>query len=201
MVLLQGTALKALQDFFTSLRKCKAKGVTFDALLSALLTAGQHPDTARTAQQNIAQCIAMLCTSAGSKQTKSTVNSLLSALQSGNEAEARLALFTLGALGRLTDLTSYGDLQQLLVRFIGSGSEETKGAASHALGGLALGNLQGYLPFIMQQIQQQASTPNQQYLLLRSLNEAIVGLASKGDTSIQLPHLDQVSNRSAAAHA
>lgn len=51
-----------------------------------------------------------------------------------------------------------------------SQSEEVKSAASFALGSVAIGNLQEYLPFILQEIEAQ---PKRQYLLLHSLKEVI----------------------------
>lgn len=49
-------------------------------------------------------------------------------------------------------------------------SEELKSSASYALGGIAIGNLQQYLPFILNEIESQ---PKLQYLLLHSLKEVI----------------------------
>jgi cullin-associated NEDD8-dissociated protein 1 len=49
-------------------------------------------------------------------------------------------------------------------------SEDAKGAASHALGAIAVGNLNYYLPFILNEIEAQ---PKRQYLLLHSLKEVI----------------------------
>lgn len=48
-------------------------------------------------------------------------------------------------------------LQTVLTNSLGSTSEDVKAVASQALGGVAIGNLNTYLPFILQQIQSQVS--------------------------------------------
>ncbi|KAL3163066.1 hypothetical protein ABBQ32_009489 [Trebouxia sp. C0010 RCD-2024] len=164
--LLQGTALASLQTFFQTLVASKAKNASFEALLSALLAAGHDKQVGKTAQHNIAQCIAVLCTAAGPSQTSTTVKSLLSAVEGNDEAASRLALFSLGEIGRCTDLSKFKQLQTVLTSSLGSSSEEVKAVASQALGGVAIGNLPTYLPFILKQIQSQvAATATLQRIL------------------------------------
>lgn len=174
--LLQGSALQSLQTFFQTLVQTKAKSASFDALLSALLAAGHDSQVGKTAQHNIAQCIAGLCTTAGANATNTTVNSLLSAVQGNDATASRLALYSVGEIGRCTDLTKFKQLQKVLTSSLDSTSEDVKAAASQALGGVAIGNLSAYLPFILNQIQSQAENPKQQYLLLHALNEVITSL-------------------------
>ena len=107
----QGTALASLQTFFQTLVASKAKNASFEALLSALLAAGHDKQVGKTAQHNIAQCIAVLCTAAGPNQTSTTVKSLLSAVEGNDEVASRLALFSLGEIGRCTDLSKFKQLQ------------------------------------------------------------------------------------------
>lgn len=89
----------------------KAKSASFEALLSALLAAGHDKQVGKAAQHNIAQCIAVLCTAAGPSQTSTTVKSLLSAVEGNDEVASRLALFSLGEIGRCTDLSKFKQLQ------------------------------------------------------------------------------------------
>jgi len=107
----QGSALHSLQIFFQTLAASKAKSASFEALLAALLAAGHDSQVGKTAQHNIAQCIAVLCTAAGPNQTSNTVKALLSAVQGNDETASRLALFSLGEIGRCTDLTKFKQLQ------------------------------------------------------------------------------------------
>jgi len=78
----QGQALQALLGFFSAVLRCGgAPGASFDALLAALLAAGTAPAAGRSAQHNVAQCIAVLCRDAGPATLAATVEGLLSQLQ------------------------------------------------------------------------------------------------------------------------
>ena len=111
MPAVQGSALLALKQFFQVLISSKAKTASFDTLLSALMAAGQDRQIGKTAQHNIAQCIAVLCTSAGASQTFNTVKSLLGTVQGSDEIASRLALYSIGEIGRSTDLSKFKQLQ------------------------------------------------------------------------------------------
>lgn len=183
----QGHALDALRAFFSAVLRAGAgaPGASFDALLTALLAAGTAPAAGRSAQHNIAQCIAVLCGEAGPATLAATVEGLLSQLQvcymeaavmrpvpctprffpvilsspqapRASEAAKRLALLALGEIGRGADLSRYGALWGALTTALTGGSEEVKAAASVAMGGVALGNMAAYLPRILAQIAAQA---------------------------------------------
>lgn len=64
-------------------------------------------------------------------------------------------MLSIGEIGRKADLTSFPQLQQALTSALTSPSEEIKTAASLALGAVCIGNLDAYLPFIIQQIKEQ----------------------------------------------
>lgn len=59
-------------------------------------------------------------------------------------------------------------MKEVILQSFSAISEEVKSAASYALGSVSIGNLQQYLPFILQEIEDQ---PKRQYLLLHSLKE------------------------------
>lgn len=67
-----------------------------------------------------------------------------------------------------SDLTSFNNLEQIISESFFAVSEEVKSAASYALGGIAIGNLQLYLPFVLAD---DVEEPRRQYLLLHSLKE------------------------------
>lgn len=69
------------------------------------------------------------------------------------------------------DLTSVSNLKEVILNSFLALSEEIKSAASYALGSISIGNLQQYLPFILQEIDDQ---PKRQYLLLHSLKEVMI---------------------------
>ena len=67
-----------------------------------------------------------------------------------------------------SDLSGIPQLKHIILESFSSASEEVKSAASYTLGNIACGNLQEYVPFILNEIEAQ---PKRQYLLLHSLKE------------------------------
>lgn len=174
--LLQGQALSALQNFFATL--VYSANTSFDALLESLLsTAKPSPQSGGIAKQalfSIAQCVAVLCLAAGDHKCSSTVKMLTEILKddsTSNSAKQHLALLCLGEIGRRKDLSSHAHIENIVIESFQSPFEEIKSAASYALGNIAVGNLPKYLPFILNQIDNQQK---KQYLLLHSLKEVIV---------------------------
>lgn len=175
--LLQGQALSALQRFFAAL--VYSANTSFDALLDSLLsTAKPSPQSGGVAKQalfSIAQCVAaVLCLAAGDQKCSPTVKMLTDILKddsSTNSAKQHLALLCLGEIGRRKDLSSHAHIENIVIESFQSPFEEIKSAASYALGNIAVGNLSKYLPFILDQIDNQQK---KQYLLLHSLKEVIV---------------------------
>ncbi len=142
----------------------------------------------------------------------------------GAESARRLALLGLGEIGRCTDLSAFPQLQQALTSALTSPSEQIKAAASLALGAVSIGNLDAYLPFVIQQINEQvgaghpacylteallrilrvadrgcmlqAANPKDQYLLLKALNEVIVSLTSDmGNKQLSPAHQQEVRTK------
>ncbi|XP_052204710.1 cullin-associated NEDD8-dissociated protein 1 [Diospyros lotus] len=174
--LLQGQALLALQNFFAAL--VYSANTSFDALLDSLLsTAKPSPQSGGVAKQalfSIAQCVAVLCLTADDQKCFSTVKMLTDILKddtSSNSTKQHLALLCLGEIGRRKDLSLHAHIENVVIESFQSPFEEIKSAASYALGNIAVGNLSKYLPFILDQIDNQQK---KQYLLLHSLKEVIV---------------------------
>ncbi|KAG5096325.1 hypothetical protein JHK82_046179 [Glycine max] len=174
--LLQGQALMALQNFFAAL--VYSANTSFDSLLESLLACAkpspQSGGIAKQALHSIAQCVAVLCLAAGDQKCSSTVKMLTDILKddsSSNSAKQHLALLCLGEIGRRKDLSSHAHIENIVIESFQSPFEEIKSAASYALGNIAIGNLPKYLPFILDQIDNQQK---KQYLLLHSLKEVIV---------------------------
>ncbi|KAF3773876.1 Cullin-associated NEDD8-dissociated protein 1 [Nymphaea thermarum] len=173
--LLQGQALQALQCFFEAL-VCSAN-TSFDTLLDSLLSSAkpspQSGGLAKQALYSVAQCVAVLCLAAGDRKCDITVGMLMDILKddsSTNSAKQHLALLCLGEIGRRRDLSSHANVENIVIESFQSPFEEIKSAASYALGNIAVGNLSKYLPFILDQIDNQQK---KQYLLLHSLKEVI----------------------------
>ncbi|GKA95741.1 cullin-associated NEDD8-dissociated protein 1 [Tanacetum coccineum] len=71
------------------------------------------------------------------------------------KAKQHLALLCLGEIGRRKDLSSHARIETIVIESFQSPFEEIKSAASYALGNIAVGNLPKYLPFILNQIDNQ----------------------------------------------
>ncbi|KAK4792080.1 hypothetical protein SAY86_022515 [Trapa natans] len=173
--LLQGQALLALQKFFAAL--VYSSNTSFDTLLESLLSSVNSSTSSSIVKQalySIAQCMAVLCLAAGDEKCSSTVKMLTEILKDNNRRSStkqHLALICLGEIGRRKDLSSHIQIESIVIESFQSPFEEIKSAASYALGNIAVGNLSKYLPFILDQIDNQQK---KQYLLLHSLKEVIV---------------------------
>ncbi|KAG8058205.1 hypothetical protein GUJ93_ZPchr0002g23195, partial [Zizania palustris] len=172
--LLQGQALQALQRFFASL--VQSANTSFDTLLDSLISTAkpsQSGGLAKQALSSIAQCIAVLCLAAGDQKCASTIEMLKGILKDDsatNSAKQHMALLCLGEIGRRKDLSNHAQIENIVIESFQSPFEEIKSAASYALGNIAVGNLSKYLPFILNQIDNQQK---KQYLSLHSLKEVI----------------------------
>uniref|UniRef100_A0A672ZMS9 Cullin-associated and neddylation-dissociated 2 (putative) n=1 Tax=Sphaeramia orbicularis TaxID=375764 RepID=A0A672ZMS9_9TELE len=101
------------------------------------------------------------------------------------ESARVLALLCLGEVGRSGSLGASKEVQGVILEAFTSTSEEVKTAASCALGSMAVGGLNDYLPFLLKEISAQ---PRRQYLLLHSLKEVISACPS----SSLSPHMESI---------
>ncbi|KAA8593608.1 hypothetical protein FQN60_009724 [Etheostoma spectabile] len=167
--LLQGAALAAILDFLQALVLSKTSNLGYSQLLKSLTDPFQRSQSSdgttihRQSYQSVARCVAALSSSCA-KETPATVAGLMQEVKNpGSPESARvLALLCLGELGRSGSLGR---------------SKEVKTAASCALGSMAVGSLDQYLPFLLTEISAQ---PRRQYLLLHSLKEVISACPASG---------------------
>lgn len=176
--LLQGGALAAILEFLQALVSTKSSNLGYSQLLKSLTgpfhSSQSTVDSAiihRQSYHSVARCVAAL-SSACPKETPGTVTSLIQEIRNrGSPESARvLALLCLGEVGRNGSLGGSKEVQGIILEAFSSTSEEVKTAASCALGGMAVGNLNDFLPFLLKEI---SSQPRRQYLLLHSLKEVI----------------------------
>ncbi|CAH3188697.1 unnamed protein product, partial [Porites evermanni] len=176
--LLQGGALSATLTLLTELVLSGMKGMAFKDLFQMLVSpiyssthGNQQVVIHKQAYHSIAKCVAALAMSCPADR-QSVVNQFVKDIQSAKVSDpVRLfSLLSLGEIGRHIDLSSHKDLAVAILECFSSPSEEIKSAASFALGKIAAGNLNLYLPFLLKEIQ---ANPKRQYLLLHSLKEVI----------------------------
>ncbi|XP_042366603.1 LOW QUALITY PROTEIN: cullin-associated NEDD8-dissociated protein 1-like [Plectropomus leopardus] len=189
--LLQGGALAAILDFLHALVLSKTCNLGYSQLLKSL-TDPFHSSSAdsniihRQSYQSVARCVAAL-TSSCPKETPATVAGLLQEVKNPKSPESArvLALLCLGEVGRSGSLGGSKEVQGVILEAISSTNEEVKTAASCALGSMAVGSLNDYLPFLLKEI---SSQPRRQYLLLHSLKEVI----SACPASSLSPHVESI---------
>jgi len=149
-----------------------SSGLSFESLLDQFLTIGSAAEVSRQVLNNTAKAIAAITSTASADRKKKTVERLSNEAASTKDNTSRhLALFSLGEIGRLIDLSQFESLSSIILKAFESPSEETRQAASFALGGIAVGNLKVYVPQVVAQIKVNTKS---KYLLLHSLRDIIV---------------------------
>ncbi|XP_012944580.1 cullin-associated NEDD8-dissociated protein 1 [Aplysia californica] len=174
--LLQGGALNAVLEFFRALITLGLPKLGFRDLLQMLNMPVYDPRNStgpihRQAYHSIARCVAAL-TEMSPLEASKVVSQFVSDIKNPKSTEhiVLFALLALGEIGKNIDLSSHGDIQNVILECFSSTNEEVKSAASYALGNVSVGNLPKFLPFVLQEIESQ---PKRQYLLLHSLKEII----------------------------
>ena len=89
-------------------------------------------------------------------------------------------------------MSSHAELENVILESFSSAIEEVKSAASYALGYLSLGNLNKYIPFILNEID---ANSKRQYLLFNSLKE-IISYQSSNVNGLQAlkPYINDIWN-------
>jgi cullin-associated NEDD8-dissociated protein 1 len=120
---------------------------------------------------SIAKCIAAL-TVKNQNEGEMVIKKFINDIKDSKSPDSvrLLALLSLGETGKYIELSNHNELEFVILNSFSSSIEEIKSAASYALGYLSLGNLQKYIPFILNEIE---SNSKRQYLLFNSLKEII----------------------------
>jgi len=172
-----------LLNMLSELVKINAKSLGFEALLERLLGLVTGQPISKQVLSNIAKGVAALCLATDSKSRDSTVSRFIKDLSKKEEWAKHLSLYCLGEIGRKTDLSSHESLQKSILSAFDSTNEETRQAASFALGNVAVGSLQKYLPQMLAEIK---ASPKIKYLLLHSLREVIVRQSTSSEGAADL---------------
>jgi cullin-associated NEDD8-dissociated protein 1 len=180
--LLQGNALNTVLQFFRVVVEQRIPDLGYDDLFKLLtacvyspeerdLQSASHLVVHKQAFHTIAKCVGTISLSVSGKAHEVMVK-FVGDVESGSASVSvkLLALFSIGEIGRHSDLSSHDNLHNVIIAAFGCLSEEVRTAASYALGSISAGNLRLYLPVILGEIQSRVKT---QYLLLHSLKEVI----------------------------
>ncbi|KAG8318776.1 SCF complex assembly, partial [Homalodisca vitripennis] len=184
--LLQGAALASMLEFFQAVVKANLPGLSYQELLTMLIApvnSTATPTLHKQAFHSLAKCVAAIMVTR-KQEAIAVVNTFLEDIQNPrSDPQHIFALLVVGEIGRHIDLSVLTSLKQVILASFSPPSEEVKSAASYALGSIAVGNLQQYLPFVLQEIETQ---PKRQYLLLHSLKEIISCQSSSASGVAQL---------------
>lgn len=196
--LLQGATLSAALKFTKAFVRAPIPDKPdFETLLNQLTSpVYDHDALPRAAYRSISACAATVAYAHGKMEDCRVLATTLSELLTSAETKegVRLfALFTIGELGCKCPDTFNNFTpppEDLLLSAFTSLSEEAKAAASYSLGRLSIGNLEKYLPFLLNQINAQ---PKKQYLMLHALKE-VIGTESSEPRAFEIfrPRIDQI---------
>ena len=175
--LLQGSALTCTLNLFQSLVQANLPGLGYRQLLAMLMQPVTNPQQQlhKQAFYSLSKSIAALTLQMPNEAIPIATEFLHEIQNRRSDSHLVFYLLTIGEIGRFFNLSSIEQLPQCMLNCFATTSEEVKGAASHALGAVAVGNLTYYLPFILAEIENQ---PKRQYLLLHSLKEVISSLST-----------------------
>ena len=172
--MLQGAALNSMLDFFQSLVAAKLPGLGSKDLLGMLINPVLQSSGASIHKQgraSIAKCVAAVVATQKPQDAQAVVQSLASNIAPQDPSTAHQQAFSLlaiGEIGKHIDLNKINGLKNIILESFNHPIEEVKSAASYALGKISLGNLKEYVPFVLNEIENQ---PKRRYLLLHSLKE------------------------------
>eukprot|EP01130_Rhizamoeba_saxonica_P014878 TRINITY_DN6561_c0_g1_i1.p1 TRINITY_DN6561_c0_g1~~TRINITY_DN6561_c0_g1_i1.p1 ORF type:complete len:1241 (+),score=323.64 TRINITY_DN6561_c0_g1_i1:316-4038(+) len=159
-----GLAQDAVLVLFKDLSKKLPADVLFDAL-------NPPKDADIKVLRTIAKCIAVLVKYIEENKDENIAKYINDARRSKFETEKILALYTLGEIGCLMDITSASSLKKNILHGFDSSSKYVNTAASVSFGLVAIGNISKMLPVILAEMD---NKPQRQQLLLGSLREVIV---------------------------
>lgn len=191
--LLQGKALKSLISYFQAALVAKQKTLQFAAQESSLLNIVDSK-TNKEVVHNVARCISGLITQAKPATRKKSIANLVKAIKSKSKQHhyKQLSVLAIGDIGSSCDLSVFGglsgsELRSTVLTLFDSETENVRSAAAWALGNLAVGNMDAYLPVVLKQIE------DRPYLSLVALKECVVAhLSSRSQMQDFFNHIDQV---------
>lgn len=179
--LVQGVAQLSLISLFHMLAVADLPKMKFDDIFASLYSSPAVVTLSKQGMSTLSKCIAAAAsaTSLSAGALTDTISRLISdgRDRKSSEPTRQLALLTLGELGQIVDLSLRCGtaVQGLVLENFESPVEETKLAAAYALGHIAVGNMDVFLPVALQS----AHNIRHQYLLLAALKQIVVVFANQ----------------------
>ena len=203
--LLQGPALQAVVDLLVAIQKHTNDTSHLVAFLMKPVYESTEQSINHTsilhkqAFSSLARCIASIVSqqyiTKGAASVDDLLNGFITAINDPNTPPSvkQLIILSLGEIGCKVRLDkNQQKLQEALINCIASNNNNIKQASAVAIGGIAVGNMDFMLPFILKEIE----STKRQYLLLHSLKEVITCQHSTKDKTLlsqQLaPYISQI---------
>ncbi|KZT58404.1 TIP120-domain-containing protein [Calocera cornea HHB12733] len=108
----------------------------------------------------VAKCVAV-CVQESLQDAAGVITTFAKPLRSGkkeSDSSLVLSLLTLGEIGRFVDMSDQVDVFNHSLSYFTSPSEQVRAAAASAVGNIAVGNIQVFLPVIVQALQGEEQT-------------------------------------------
>jgi len=172
--LLQGVAQRSLLAFLAELVAHDLPNLDFDALTVLLLGLPKQAALSRHTLAAVSQAVAACCSGAPAKSTQ-MVADFIRRLSGASGSDTVFYLLCLGEIGKQVDLSSHTALLPTVTKGFTAESEETRSAASFALGSIAAGKLDFFVPHLLKEVE----ASSHDYLMLHAFKE-MLGAGGEG---------------------
>lgn len=169
---LQGSSLSALSAAFSSFLSLENPSISFDHIVNQLLKIVDNSVRPHVLA-SLSFCIAGLMSHASSDAMKDSVNRFLKEIGSADTRVQVVSLLSLGAIAKVADLSYIPHLDVEILKAFENPFESVRFAASISFGCLVSGNIQAYLPVLLDCLSKADENSDRFYLLLNSVKELI----------------------------
>ena len=190
--LLQGDSLNSMIILFQRLLESNYAPLNYDVLLKALMTQALD-DIPKQAAQSVSQCISGVILCSDQKLISKTASEFVSSLTNSNInfKELRVSILVLSEIGRSVDLSHSSELEVKLYNLLSHDNDEIKQFAASAIGSIAVGNFEFFLPLILKRL---SSMHDKCYLLLTAFKEFLVHLL-RSDKVLKVINIYKLSEK------
>jgi len=168
--LIQGQALKSLKNLFRTYQRIgRGQFMDYSKLKMELLDLSKS-ELSKQSFNAISQSVASISMEVESNIIDKSILQLRGHINSSDVQTSQVSLLCIGEIGKFTNLSSHDGLLNDVFGAFKSSNEVVKWAASFALGRMAAGSLDKFLPMVLKLID---TNRDKSYLLLNSLKEII----------------------------
>eukprot|EP00817_Percolomonadidae_sp_ATCC50343_P006611 CAMPEP_0117427284 /NCGR_PEP_ID=MMETSP0758-20121206/7167_1 /TAXON_ID=63605 /ORGANISM="Percolomonas cosmopolitus, Strain AE-1 (ATCC 50343)" /LENGTH=1173 /DNA_ID=CAMNT_0005212837 /DNA_START=60 /DNA_END=3578 /DNA_ORIENTATION=- len=166
------TTLASLGDFL----QVVVDQVGFKKVFDDVFNVATKKDSTKQIFTNVGHALVSITLSSSESDKASTIANFASYINKNNGSEQLLGLYALGEMGREMDLSqSHSSVIANIRSQFDNSKQDVRIAASYAFGNLSIGNLDHFLPIIVEDI---PNKPSHRFLLIHSLKEIIVRATS-----------------------